>query len=169
MVLTKTRLLKHDLHFHGPLRRPLGGFPVGVPAEQTKTLRASKGQFSSERLSEENSASGVAPPLFFNFEQRNFLRNFPRNFRAFILFGLLQKVFSEKASAIARMRQKCVNGSSFIGGTEERSKMHRKCVKIVSEMRQKCAEHLWGRTPFAWTIPICGSERISQNSHQISR
>ena len=46
------------------LRGPLGGFPVGIP-RQEKTLRASKGQFSSERLSEDNSTSGVAPPLFF--------------------------------------------------------------------------------------------------------
>ena len=46
------------------------------------------------------------------------------------------------------MRQKCVrnaskmrqNGSCFIG-KGERSKMRQKCVK-------KCAEHLWGRTPF---------------------
>ena len=66
-----------------------------------------------------------------------------------------QKVFSEKASAIARMRQKCIknasemrqNGSCFIGkrGT---SKMRQKSVKFASKMRQKYAEHLWGRTPF---------------------
>ena len=44
-------------------------------------------------------------------------------------FGIVQKVFSEKASAIARIRQKCVrnaskmrqNGSSFVG-KEERPK-----------------------------------------------
>ena len=69
--------------------------------------------------------------------------------------NIVQKVFSEKASAIARMRQKCVrnaskmrqNGSCFIGkrGT---SKMRQKSVKIASKMRQKCAEHLSGRTPF---------------------
>ena len=72
------------------------------------------------------------------------------------LFGIVQKVFSEKASAIARMRQKCVRNASkmlqdgffFLLGKEERSKMRQKCVKIASEMRQKCAEHLWGRTPF---------------------
>ena len=56
-------------------------------------------------------------------------------------------MFSEKASAIARMRQKCVRNASKCG-KEERSKMRQKCVKIASEMRQKCAEHLWGRTPF---------------------
>ena len=72
-----------------------------------------------------------------------------------VIFGIVQKVFSEKASAIARMRQKCVrntsemrqNESSFIGkrGT---SKMRQKSVKIASKMRRKCAEHLWGRTAF---------------------
>ena len=55
----------------------------------------------------------------------------------------------------SEMRQKCVknasetrqNGSCFIGkrGTP---KMRQKSVKIKSKMRQKCAEHLWGRTPF---------------------
>ena len=67
-------------------------------------------------------------------------------------FGIVQKVFSEKASAIGRMRQKCVRNASkwvlFYLGKEERSKMRQKCVKIASKMRQKCAEHLWGRTPF---------------------
>ena len=33
-------------------------------------------------------------------------------------------------------------------GKEERSKMRQKCVKFASKMHQKCAEHLWGRTPF---------------------
>ena len=36
-----------------PLRGPLGGFPVGIPRGKKKTLRASKGQVSSERFSEE--------------------------------------------------------------------------------------------------------------------
>ena len=74
-------------------------------------------------------------------------------------FGTVQKVFSEKASAIARMRQKCVRNASkmrqkcvkvglVLLGKEDRSKMRQKCVKIASKMRQKCAEHLWGRTPF---------------------
>ena len=59
-------------------------------------------------------------------------------------FGIVQKVFSEKASAIARMRQKCVKMGLVLLGKEERSK----CVRNASEVRQKCAEHLWGRTPF---------------------
>ena len=51
--------------------------------------------------------------------------------------GIVQKVFSEKASAIARMRQKCVRNAS---------KMRQKCVKMGlvllgkeerSKMRQK--------------------------------
>ena len=81
------------------------------------------------------------------------------------IFGIVQKVFSEKASAIARMRQKCVRNASKMRhkcvtnasqmhhnllGKEERSKMRQKCVKIASKMHQKCAEHLWGRTPFGW-------------------
>ena len=52
---------------------------------------------------------------------------------------------SKNASEIP---QKCVkNGSCFIGprGTFQ---MRQKCVKITSKMHQKCAEHLWGRTPF---------------------
>ena len=44
----------------------------------------------------------------------------------------------------SKMRQ----NESCLLGKEERSKMRQKCVKIASEMRQKCAEHLWGRTPF---------------------
>ena len=69
--------------------------------------------------------------------------------------GIVQKVFSEKASAIARMRQKCIrnaskmrqNGSCFIGkrGT---SKMRQKSVKIASKMRGTPLEE----NTF-WTIP----------------
>ena len=62
--------------------------------------------------------------------------------------GIVQKVFTEKASGITRMRQKCVrnaskihqNGSCLIG--------KRRTFQSASEIRQKCAEHLWGRTPF---------------------
>ena len=57
--------------------------------------------------------------------------------------GIVQKVFSEKASAIARMRQKCVRNAS---------KMRQKCVKMglvllergtsknASEIRQNCVK-----------------------------
>ena len=76
----------------------------------------------------------------------------------YYIIGIVQKVFSEKVSAITRMRQKCVkhaskmrlrqNGSCLLG--EKRSVP--KCVKHESNMRrkslQKCAEHLWGGTPF---------------------
>ena len=55
-------------------------------------------------------------------------------------FGIVQKVFSEKASAIARMRQKrvrnaskmrqkCVKVGLVLLGKEERSKMRQNCVK----------------------------------------
>ena len=56
-------------------------------------------------------------------------------------FGIVQTVFSEKASAIARMRQKCVrnasemrqNGSCFIG--------KRGTFQNASEMRQICVKN----------------------------
>ena len=48
----------------------------------------------------------------------------------------------------SEMRQKCVKIGLVLLGKEERPKMRQKCVKIASQMRQKCAEHLWGRTPF---------------------
>ena len=62
--------------------------------------------------------------------------------------GIVQKVFSEKASAIARMRQKCVRNASkmrqkcvkmglVLLGKEERPK----CVRNPSEMRQKCVKN----------------------------
>ena len=68
----------------------------------------------------------------------------PRKSNGPEMLGIVQKVFSVKASAIARMRQKCVrtaskmrqNGSCFIG--------KRGTFQNASEMRQKCAEHLWG-------------------------
>ena len=54
--------------------------------------------------------------------------------------GIVQKVFSEKPSAIARMRQKCVrNASKWVLFIEKRGKFQNS-----SEMRQKCAEHLGG-------------------------
>ena len=51
------------------------------------------------------------------------------------VIGIVQKVFSEKASAIARiknaseMRQKCVKTGLILLGKEERSKMDQKRVK----------------------------------------
>ena len=50
-----------------------------------------------------------------------------------LCIGIVQKVFSEKASAIARMRQKCVKMGLVLLGKEERSKMRQKCVKITSK------------------------------------
>ena len=82
------------------------------------------------------------------------------------VLGIVQKVFSEKASAIARMRQKCVknasdmrqNGSCFIGkrGT---SKMRQKSVKIAFKpfwLKQTLAAILpWaGLGEFAWILRI---------------
>ena len=66
------------------------------------------------------------------------------------LLGIVRKVFSEKASAIARMRQKCVrsastmrqNGSCLLG-REERSKMRQKMSKMYQNARNTFGvEHL---------------------------
>ena len=79
--------------------------------------------------------------------------------------GIVQKVFSEKASAIARnaseMRQKSVKNASkrvlfYIG--------KRGTFQNASQMHQKCAEHLWARTPFGryrrkWDAEISGKQR----------
>ena len=95
----------------------------------------------------------------------NFIQNLGRQILGKTAFSVSVKnrMFSEKASAIARMRQKCVRNASkmrqkcvkmglvLLGkeiGNEEHSKMRQKCVKIGSKRRQKCAEHLWWRTPF---------------------
>ena len=59
-------------------------------------------------------------------------------------FGIVQKVVSEKASAIARMRQKCVRHASKSIG-------QRGTFQNASEMRQNCARDastILGRTPF---------------------
>ena len=62
--------------------------------------------------------------------------------------GIVQKVFSEKASAIARMRQKCVRNASkmrqkcfkmglVLLGIEEGPK----CIRNPSKLRQKCVKN----------------------------
>ena len=70
--------------------------------------------------------------------------------------GIVQKVFSEKASAIARMRQKCVRNASkwvlFIGekrNVQNASEMRQNCVQNASKMRGTPL----GENTF-WTIPI---------------
>ena len=92
-----------------------------------------------------------------------------------IIAGIVQKVFSEKASAIARTRQKCVrnalkmrqNGSCFIGkrGTfQNASEMRQNCVKNASKM---CGTPL-GENTF-WTIPIiAGREKFSSKNPSVS-
>ena len=66
--------------------------------------------------------------------------------------GIVQKVFSEKASAIAGMRQKCVRMRQNCvllywekRNVQNASEIRQNCVKNASEIS---AEHLWGRTPF---------------------
>ena len=67
-----------------------------------------------------------------------------QNLWGYAELGIVQKVFSEKASAIAKMRQKCVknasemrqNGSCFVGkrGTSKmRQKLRQKCVTNASK------------------------------------
>ena len=62
------------------------------------------------------------------------------------IIGIVQKVFSEKASAIARMRhkcvrkkcvQKCVKMGLVLWGKEERPK----CVRNPSKLHQKCVKN----------------------------
>ena len=81
--------------------------------------------------------------------------------------GIVQKLFSEKMSAITRMRQQCIkhasrmrqNGSCFIGGgKEERSKMSQKCVSNASKMRGTPL----GEKTF-WTIARKGPQENSRN------
>ena len=64
------------------------------------------------------------------------------------IIGIVQKVFSEKASAIARMRQKCVRMGLVLLGKEEGSKMRQKCIKLASKTRGTPL----GENTF-WTIP----------------
>ena len=54
-------------------------------------------------------------------------------------FGIVQKVLSEKASAITRMRQKCVkNAPKWVFSYWEKRNIP-KCVRNARKMRQKCA------------------------------
>ena len=94
---------------------------------------------------------------------------FPDPRAHWLYFGIVQKVFSEKASAIARMRQKCIrnaskmrqNGSRFIGKEG--------MVQNASEMRQKCAGTPFGRyrllfqgwpPQFGMRYKICGFSEL---------
>ena len=77
---------------------------------------------------------------------------FPRfrpNGLFYLLIGIVQKVFSEKASAIAEMHQKCVrNASKWVLFYWERRNVP-KCVGIASKLRQKCVKNAFGGgTPF---------------------
>ena len=104
---------------------------------------------------------------------QTFLQNFQSNFCKQPLperphnwiFGIVQKVFSEKASAIARMRQKYVrnaskmrqNGSCFIGkrGTfQNASEMRHNCVPKCVKNAQNIfgGEHLLDDTVIWWFL-----------------
>ena len=78
-------------------------------------------------------------------------------------FGIVQKVFSEKASAIARMRQKCVKNASEMRQKRVLSYWEKRNVQNASEIRQKClknarntfgGEHLLDDTD-SWATNIC--------------
>ena len=68
-----------------------------------------------------------------------------------IFVGIVQKVFSEKVLAITRMRQKRIRNASKM--RQRCAKMglvslgKEECSKMCRKWRQKCAEHLWERTP----------------------
>ena len=80
--------------------------------------------------------------------------------------GIVQKVFSEKASAIAKMRQKCVRNASkmrqkcvkmglVLLGKEERPK----CVRNPSNFASKVRGTPLGENTF-WTIPKKAHSRL---------
>ena len=90
------------------------------------------------------------------------------------IVGIVQKVFSEKASAMrqkcvrnaSEMRQKCVRNASkwvlFFIGKRGTSKMHQKSFKIASKMRQKCVKN--ARNTFGGEHLLDDTEIVSQSS-----
>ena len=84
------------------------------------------------------------------------------------VFGIVQKVFLEKASAIARMRQKCVkNASKWVLFYWEKRNVP-KCVRNASKLRQNAAKMRGtplGENTF-WTIPTLSR---SHSSHPTAR
>ena len=56
-------------------------------------------------------------------------------------FGIVQKVFSEKASAIARMRQKCVRNTSEMRQKWVLLYWEKRNVQYASEIRQNCVKN----------------------------
>ena len=77
----------------------------------------------------------------------------------FHVIGIVQMVFSHEVSAITRMRQMCVKNASKMG---QKWVLFQFGKEECSKMRQKCAEHLQGRTPF-------GRYRCKQKSSIVSR
>ena len=60
------------------------------------------------------------------------------------MIGVVQKVFSEKASAIARMRQKCVRNASKIRNASKWVLFYweKRNIQNASEMRQKYVKNV---------------------------
>ena len=132
----------------------------------------SQGQTALTRAKKFISAC-LVPSLVAGIAQQGTLRNgsllflfvFPFSSVSFPFLGIVQKVFPEKASAIARMRQKCVKNSSKMRQNGSRLQ---KCTKMgpvllekrnVPKMRQKCVKNVskmrgtsLGENTF-WTIP----------------
>ena len=84
--------------------------------------------------------------------------------------GIVQKVFSEKASAIARMRQKCVRNASemrqngsCLWGKEERSKMRQNCVKNAAKNARNT---FWGEQLLDDTDPTPDPEKVRKKSEK---
>ena len=68
------------------------------------------------------------------------------------------------------MRQTYVKMGLVSLGKEERSKMRQKCVKIASKMRQQCAEHLWGITPFGrYRIFVVWEQKFQLNRTSVTQ
>ena len=148
---------------------PIRPFPLSRPIKSTYEEQSQKGLRHNPDLSRKKwEPPGLQTPRF-SFSQakkepllrtllyckaqlaspllRTLLRSLPRNLPKVCCrtnLGIVQKVFSEKASAIARMRQKCVknasqmrqNTSCFIGkrGTfQNASEIRQKCIKNASK------------------------------------
>ena len=111
------------------------------PSRSIFSTAGSFGNSALETALRRGKALSACPGSFLNFSGIFSGRSQP-----YPDLGIVQKVFSEKASAIARMRQKCVKMGLVFSG-------RRGTFQNASEMRQKCAEHLLGGNIF-WTIPM---------------
>ena len=75
--------------------------------------------------------------------------------------GIVQKVFSEKASAIARMRQKCVKNASEM----RLGLLGKRNVQNTSEIRQKCVKN--ARNTFGGEHLLDDTEKLTAISRRL--